>query len=233
VDVSALYSKWLRDLRESRGHGGHFPDIAPNWAPRFDGPPDWGDAGIIVPFHIWRMFGDKQILEVSYESMKTWIEFIHTDNQDYLWTKSVFEDFGDWLEINAQTPKDVFDTSYFGYDALLMIQIAGALNRTDDVKTYRELHSNISNAFTKAFVNTTDGKIKGDTQAVYVLALAFELLPQNLRQLAVNHLVDNIKAHDYHYTTIYTLSSNILTTFLSRNFRLIFKSVFIRCQFCE
>ncbi|CAG2183161.1 unnamed protein product [Oppiella nova] len=79
--------------------------------------------------------------------------------------------------------------------------MAGALNRTDDMKMYTELHTNISNAFTKAFVNTTDGKIKGDTQAVYVLALTFELLPQNLRPLAVNQLVDNIKAHDYHFTT--------------------------------
>ncbi|CAG2174921.1 unnamed protein product, partial [Oppiella nova] len=201
ADVSAIYSKWLRDLREARRNGGHFSDVAPRLVATGDGGPSSGDSGVIVPYHIWHMFGDIQILDVSYESMKTWVEFIQKANPDYLWTKGILSDFGDWLEINAQTPKDVFDTCYFGYDALLMTQMAGALNRTDDAKTYHELHTNISNAFTKAFVNTTDGKIKGDTQAVYVLALAFELLPQNLRPLAVNHLVDNIKAHDYHYTT--------------------------------
>ncbi|CAG2178833.1 unnamed protein product, partial [Oppiella nova] len=200
ADVSAIYSKWLRDVREARRNGGHFSNVAPRLVATDDGAPAWGDAGVIVPYHIWRMFGDKQILEVSYESMKTWIEFIHKSNPDYVWTKDVYANFGDWLEINAQTPKDVFDTCFFGYDSLLMTQMAGALNRTDDMKLYTELHTNISNAFTKAFVNTTDGKIKGDTQAVYVLALAFELLPQNLRPFAVNHLVDNIKAHDYHYT---------------------------------
>ena len=124
------------------------------------------------------------------------------------------QDFGDYLEVNAQTPKDVFDTCFFGYDALLMTKMAGALNRTDDVKFYTELHTNISNAFTKAFVNTTDGKIKGDTQAVYVLALTFELLPQNLRPLAVNQLVDNIKAHGYHYTNGF-ISNFIFITILS------------------
>ncbi|CAG2176792.1 unnamed protein product, partial [Oppiella nova] len=53
----------------------------------------------------------------------------------------------------------------------------------------------------KAFVNTTDATIKGNTQTVYVIAVAFELLPQNLIPLAANHLVDNIKAHDWHLTT--------------------------------
>ena len=208
ADVAAINSKWLRDVREAIGNG-HFSLISPRFGEFSDASPAWGDAGVIVPYHIWRMFGDKQILEVSYESMKTWIGVIQSTNPDFLWNKSVFANFGDWLEINAQTPKDVFDTCFFGYDALLMTKMAGALNRTDDMKMYTELHTNISNAFTKAFVNTTDGKIKGDTQAVYVLALAFELLPENLRPLAVNHLVDNIKAHDYHYTNGFI--SNMMT----------------------
>ncbi|CAG2175980.1 unnamed protein product, partial [Oppiella nova] len=201
ADMTALYSKWLRDVREAVRNGGHFSNVSPRLGTFNDAAPAWGDVGLIVPYNVWRMYGDKQILEVSYESMKTWVADIKAANPNYLWTQMTFENFGDWLEINAQTPKDVFDTSYFGYDALLMTQMAGALNRTDDVKFYTELHTNISNAFTKAFVNTTDGKIKGDTQGGYVLALAFELLPENLRPLAVNHLVDNIKAHDYHYTT--------------------------------
>ncbi|CAG2174491.1 unnamed protein product [Oppiella nova] len=200
ADVSAIYSKWLRDVREAIGNNGHFANISPLLDGFNDAAPAWGDAGVIVPYHIWRMFGDKQILEVSYELMNAWVVHIKAANPNYLWTQMTFQDFGDYLEVNAQTPKDVFDTCIFGYDALIMTQMAGALNRTDDVKFYTELHTNISNAFTKAFVNTTDGKIKGDTQAVYVLALAFELLPQNLRPLAVNQLVDNIKAHDYHYT---------------------------------
>jgi alpha-L-rhamnosidase len=93
------------------------------------------------------------------------------------------------------------NTGYYGYDALLMSKIAKVLNRTEDHKKYSELYTNISNAFVTAFVNTTDGKIKGDTQTVYVLAIAFEMLPQNLIPLAANHLVDNIKAHDWHLTT--------------------------------
>ncbi|CAG2122798.1 unnamed protein product, partial [Medioppia subpectinata] len=79
--------------------------------------------------------------------------------------------------------------------------MAKALGRTEDVKRYGDLHQNIANAFVKAFVNTTDGRMKSDTQTDYVIAIAFEMLPKNLQPLAANHLVDNIKAHDYHLTT--------------------------------
>ncbi|CAG2174608.1 unnamed protein product, partial [Oppiella nova] len=67
----------------------------------------------------------------------------------------------------------------------------------------------------KAFVNTTDATIKGNTQTVYVIAVAFELLPQNLIPLAANHLVDNIKAHDWHLTTGFVGVGNLCPT-LSR-----------------
>ncbi|CAG2178244.1 unnamed protein product, partial [Oppiella nova] len=118
-----------------------------------------------------------EIIEDNYEAMKRWIDYIGAQNPSYIWTKRVNRNYGDWLQVGANTPKDVMNTGYYGYDALLMSKIA------------------------KAFVNTTDGKIKGDTQTVYVLAIAFEMLPQNLIPLAANHLVDNIKAHDWHLTT--------------------------------
>jgi len=50
-------------------------------------------------------------------------------------------------------------------------------------------------------LNESDGKIHGDTQAAYVLPLAFDILPDKLRPLAAQHLAENIKAHDWHLTT--------------------------------
>jgi alpha-L-rhamnosidase len=79
--------------------------------------------------------------------------------------------------------------------------MATAINKTRDSEKYLSIHAKISDAFVKAFVNETDAKILGDTQTVYLLALAFEMLPKSLRALAANHLVDNIKAHNWHLTT--------------------------------
>ncbi|CAG2175518.1 unnamed protein product [Oppiella nova] len=201
ADVSAFYTKWMRDMRDGQSKEGGFPDIAPRIEDPQDGAPAWGDAGVIVPYTVYRMYGDIEIIEDNYSAMKRWMDYIGSQNPSYIWTKRVNSNYGDWLQVGADTPKEVLSTAYYGYDALLMAKMAKAVNRTEDHKKYSELHTNIGNAFVKAFVNTTDATIKGDTQTVYVIAVAFELLPQNLIPLAANHLVDNIKAHDWHLTT--------------------------------
>jgi alpha-L-rhamnosidase len=133
--------------------------------------------------------------------MTKWIDYIESDNPDLIWRKRVNSDYGDWLQIDANTSKDVLSTAYFAYDALLLSKMANAINKTSDSEKYLSLHAKISDAFMKTFVNETDAKILSDTQTVYLLALAFEMLPKPLRALAANHLVDNIKAHNWHLTT--------------------------------
>ena len=192
----------MRDVLNAQTKDGGFSNFSPK--PPGDpgsGAPAWGDAGVIVPYTVYRMYGDLNIIEENYEAMKRWIDYILSVNPNDIWTKRVDAKFRDWLSVGADTPKEVLSTAYFAYDSLLLSKMAAAINKTEDANKYRKLHSNIANAFIKTFVNTTDGKIKGDTQTDYLLALAMELLPSNIIPLAVSNLVNNIKAHDYHLTT--------------------------------
>ena len=109
-------------------------------------------------------------------------------------------DFGDWLSIGADTPKEVLATAYYAYDTQLMAQMARALGKTDDAARYDTLFAHIKSAFNTAFV-TPDGRVKGDTQTSYVLALRFGLLPDELRSVAAQHLADAIHAKDDHLST--------------------------------
>ena len=201
AEVASFLAKWMRDMREAQSSLGGFPDNAPRAVGGSDGAPAWGDAGVIIPYTVYRMYGDLNIIEENYEAMKRWIDYILSVNPNDIWTKRLNNNYGDWLSIGADTPREVLSTAYFGYDALLLSKMSAAINNTVDVNKYRKLHSDIANAFVKAFVNTTDGTIKGNTQTGYLLALAMELLPSNLIPMAVNHLVNDIKAHDYHLTT--------------------------------
>jgi alpha-L-rhamnosidase len=74
------------------------------------------------------------------------------------------------------------------------------LGRADDAKKYSELFEQIKTAFNKAYVSE-DGRIKGDTQTSYLLALQFELLPVEKRELAVKHLVENIEKRGRNLST--------------------------------
>ncbi|XP_054157560.1 alpha-L-rhamnosidase-like [Oppia nitens] len=201
ADVSAFFSKWMRDVREAQSSAGGFSNVAPRACNVVDGAPAWGDAGVIVPYTMYRQYGDLKMIEDNWEAMNKWMNYIGSQNPNYIWTKRLNNNYGDWLQVNANTPKEVLSTAYYGYDALLMSRLAAASNRTEDAKKYTELHQNIANAFNKAFVNSTDGHIKGETQTVYLLALAFEMLPEKLRPLAANNLAENIKAHNWHLTT--------------------------------
>jgi alpha-L-rhamnosidase len=201
ADVAPFYTKWMRDVREAQSTSGGFSDVSPRLEKTKDGSPAWGDAGVIIPYTVWRMYGDLQIIEDNYKAMTKWIDYIESDNPDLIWRKRVNSDYGDWLQIDANTSKDVLSTAYFAYDALLLSKMANAINKTSDSEKYLSLHAKISDAFMKTFVNETDAKILGDTQTVYLLALAFEMLPKPLRALAANHLVGNIKAHNWHLTT--------------------------------
>jgi alpha-L-rhamnosidase len=201
ADVAPFYTKWMRDVREAQSASGGFSNVSPRLVANADGSPAWGDAGVIIPYTIWRMYGDLQIIEENYEAMTKWIDYIESQIQDLIWRKRVNCNYGDWLQIGSKTPKEILSTAYFAYDALLLSKMANAINKTSDAQKYLLLHAKISDAFMKAFVNTKDAKITGDTQTDYFLALAFEMLPKPLRALAANNLVDNIKAYNWHLTT--------------------------------
>ncbi len=200
ADVAPFYTKWMRDVRESQSPLGGFSNYSPKLEKTQNGSPAWGDAGVIIPYTVWRMYGDLQIIEDNYNAMTKSIDYIESQSPDLIWRKES-NNHGDWLQIDADTPKDVLATAYFAYDALLLSKMANAINKTSDSEKYLSLHAKISDAFTKTFVDANDSKILNDTQTDYLLALAFEMLPQPLQALAANHLVDNIKAHNWHLTT--------------------------------
>ncbi len=199
-DVAAFFEKWMDDVSDAQSPEGGFPDVAPRLVDLSDGAPAWGDAGVIVPWTIYQMYGDTRILERHYEAMVRWIDYLDSANPNHLWLNRRNNDFGDWLSINADTDKDVLATAYFAYDASLMAQIAAVLGRTEDAARFAALFEDIKAAFSAAYVSA-DAEVKSGTQTAYVLALRFGLLPEALRPLAARHLVQAIDAKNGHLST--------------------------------
>ncbi len=199
-DMAAFYGKWLQDVEDAQSADGGFSDVAPRQVDQADGAPAWGDAGVIVPWTVYQAYGDKRVLQNRWAAMTRWMNYITSANPDGLWNRRRNNDFGDWLSINADTPKDVLATAYYAYDAQLMARMARALHKSDEAQKYDDLFARIKDAFNKAYV-TGGGKIKGDTQTAYVLALRFDLLPENVRPLAARRLADNIASKNGHLST--------------------------------
>ncbi len=208
MDVHNFFSKWLKDLAADQSDDGRVPFVVPNvLGAMAGGSAGWADASTIIPWNMWLAYGDPKILEDQYPSMKAWVGFMQSHSNNYLWNTGFH--FGDWLFYrpaddndgrSAVTDKYMIAQCFFSYSTQLVLNAAKVLNKTEDIQKYSDLLQHIKDAYLKEYV-TPSGRLVSSTQTAYVLALQFDMLPENLRAQAAKRLVDNIEAYDNHLTT--------------------------------
>lgn len=212
--VAAFFTKWLGDLAADQRKGGEIPFVIPDVLNPLNSATantsaGWGDVAVIAPWTLYQIYDDVKLLDNQYSSMKAWVEYIRKKSGDELIWKggSVF---GDWLaylpaperasEPDGFTSKDYVATAFFAYSVKLLAQAADVLDKKEDAATYKALFEKIKKAFNQEFI-TPSGRTASDSQTSYVLALMFDLLPENLQQKAVNYLVLDIKSRKNHLST--------------------------------
>ncbi len=222
MDVDLFFRKWLNDVQADQYDNGNVPAVIPATARRGnDGSAGWADVATIIPWHHFIVYGDTSLLEHQYESMKKWVEFVKSESEDDLWKRTAH--YGDWLFYTmdndrdgkaALTDKALIAQAFYAESTQNLIHAAGVLGKHDDVSQYTALLSRIKAAFLKEFV-TPSGRLVSSSQTAYVLALNFDLLPDNMRVQAAQRLVDNIKQYNYHITTGF-LGTPYISQVLSR-----------------
>ena len=210
MDTNNFLAKWLRDLEADQLDSGSVPHVVPNvLGEGAAGAAGWADASVVVPWAMYQASGNKRILETQYESMKGWVEFVREraamDSTTYLWENNFT--FGDWLAYSpderdypgATTSKDLIRNAYFARSADLLARTARTLGRMDDAERYQQLFERVRSAFQDEFV-TPRGRVTSDTQTSYVLALSFNLIPDDLRATAAKRLANDVRERG-HLTT--------------------------------
>ncbi|WP_458370193.1 family 78 glycoside hydrolase catalytic domain [Pseudomonas fluorescens] len=191
----SFLEKWLTDLRDTQSPIGAFADVAPTLQGIKNADAGWGDAGVTVPWTLYERYGDLRILEQNFNAMDSWLSYLEKTSTDYLRPSS---GYGDWMNVNDETSKDLIATAFFADSAHTLEKVARALNK--DSRRYADLYANIRNAFNRAFV-LPDGRLKSDTQTAYALALTMDLLPAASRKPAADRLVQLIKDKNWHLST--------------------------------
>ncbi len=201
TDVQAFFTKWLVDLdTDSQRADGQFPCVAPCVVAGDDGGPAWADAGVVCPWTIYTAYGDRRVLERHYDEMARFVEFCRARSTPELLPPAKYHCFGDWLSIQADTPKDIIYMAYFAHSTKLLANAATALGKTEDAAKYNDLFKQIRAAFNQAYV-AKDGRIKGDTQTCYALALDFGLVSGKKAKLAAQYLVADVEKRGLHLST--------------------------------
>ena len=195
ADVSAFYTKWLRELMESQRPSGTFPGYAPfPFQHGWDFGTAWCDAGVICPWTIFTAYGDRRIIDKCWDRMEKFIEWRQAASKDDLGV-SHGNAWGDWLALSEKTPLEYVDTIFYAYSVKLMAEMAQATERKDRATHYRNLYAKIQKAFQEHYMKP-DGRLLVDTQTAYAQAIFVGLIPANLRQHAGELLAKKIHEND-------------------------------------
>ena len=216
MDVAAFFGKWLVDLTDAQASDGTVPPVAPVppalTSQHRDGGPAWSDAIVICPWTIYRCCGDKRILERHFGAMKAFVDNIESRYPSLIRADAAVEHwqgYGDWLAFeeasagdrrHGNTPKDLIGTAFFCYSAKLLARISGVLSNVSDLEHYEALAQRVRAAFRRRFV-TADGRLVGETQTAYVLALYFGLLDRDEIGHAMTALVRDIEGRGMQLST--------------------------------
>ncbi|WP_175416242.1 alpha-L-rhamnosidase [Aggregatimonas sangjinii] len=199
-DVAAFITKFLVDLDDAQRWYGAYPNFAPFPFSRVNQySPAWMDAGVIIPYNMYKVYNDKRILEYMYDGMEKFMQFQEDASTDYL-RPGGGNNWGDWLSVNEETSHDFIASSFYGYDANLMAEMAEVLGKSDDAVKYRQLFQDIRKAFAKRYI-TESGQTTEDTQTTYALALYFDLFPDNLAHKGAARLAEKIKNNGFKFAT--------------------------------
>lgn len=224
-DCYPVIRKWLGECRLNQHEDGKVSNIAPkNNNPSFfsgllAGSVGWGDACIIVPYALYKRYGDKRILEENYEMMQKWYQFLESRakqnpmnpvkllkrNPYRRYTIETGIDYGEWCEPDVEstnamrTPQGKVATAYFARSGKMLAEIAAILGKEEDAATYRKTAEQAKKAF--RHIALEDGKIISDRQAEYVRAITFDLLTEEEKQQAAADLNELVAKSGYHLNT--------------------------------
>ncbi|MFW2543950.1 family 78 glycoside hydrolase catalytic domain [Primorskyibacter sp. 2E107] len=206
MDTSGFFAKWLDDILDAQLADGAFTDVAPSKPLNpyrltgQPGAPGWGDGPVIMCWQHWLRHGDLELLEQAWPALSRWATYIAEANPTFLRVNRVHNNYGDWLNVGPASDRTMVATAYWAHVADLLARMAQTLGRQAEARQHRDTAARVRAAFLDAFV-AGDGRITGDTQTAYLLALDFDLLPPALRHAARDHLLRTLDSADGHLQT--------------------------------
>ena len=207
-DLIEFYAKITKDIRDAQEEDGRIFTVAPNY-PYFKGgfrySPEWGAAGVILPWQLYHWYGDEQFLAENYRMMKGFVDYLETHSTGLVPESGL----GDWFDYGhgktlgaaVFTPPELTAMASFFQCASIMAEGAEVLGLSDDFRRYGELAVQIKTAFNKKFFNgKNEYENNGSPQTANAMALSIGLVDEEFREAVVQFVVDDLKKRNYQQT---------------------------------
>jgi alpha-L-rhamnosidase len=197
-DMSSFYRKVVQDFVNDARPNGEMTSIAPNMGiGETDAPPGWQLAFPFGMKVLYDYYGDTRTMEKNYEVLKKQVDFMHSANPDHILEKGI----GDHESLDPKTIS-LSSTAFFFHHVIILAEFAELLNKKEDAELYRKLAGEIRLAFVKTFLKPGTGVFDSGTQAAQLISLYYDLVPENEKKAAVDHLLLEIYSkHNGHLST--------------------------------
>lgn len=229
--------KHLNDVFDWQRKDGCLPQIAPAGGVDFymytmNGSVGWADAGVLIPYRYWKLFGDDSIVKDNYDKMARYARFmmkrcgklglmakpLGLKGETKKYAVNVGQSYGEWAEpadvypnkwTDMVAPHPEVSTAYTSYIMRLMAEIAEYLGKNEDAKLYRKYADKVKLAY-QELVETKDYSLDTDRQAQLVRPLYLNLLNKNQTEFAKKRLVKALENYDWRIGTGFLSTSFIL-----------------------
>lgn len=205
--LDGLYRKIMNDMKDSQTERGTIPSIAPEYvrfAGGFEDSPEWGSAFIILPWYVYRWYGDTGLIETYYQDMKRYLDYLTSRAEGGI----IQYGLGDWYDLGPNNPgyaqltsNGVTATAMYYYDTTLMCKMAQLLDRKDDVKTFTKQAEEIKKAYNMKFYNSQKQYYDRNSQTANAISLYFGLVDNSERNAVYKNLLDDIRKRNYALTS--------------------------------
>lgn len=246
ANTDRFFQKWMRDMRDTQSPLGGFPGVAP--LAQYGAEPTsmcrvgWSDAGVIVPWTVWKQFGDTVIVNDCWNSMEKYMDHLNATKYDHtaLAAENGNYQWADWLSYEAleshlpeaftkdekgrrqPTPELVgywnfLCASYWVIDAGMMLDMALATGR--DTTKYSVMLAEAKNYVKNTFF-TPKGMFRNEIlntmQTPALFTLKNNILDGEARDGMIARLRENFVQHDNCLQTGF-LGTSILMDVLTQN----------------
>jgi hypothetical protein len=208
-DMQAYQGQQVQNMRTAQRpnkYNDEYPGLIANIAPEFHFVPDaiyngrwfldepnWGGAVIRIPWRMYQVYGDTEVMRENYDAMVRLLDYEAKAKAD---NGGNILGLGDWRPGQPTDPQAIIDYGYYD-NVATMVKVAEVLGYTADVEKYEQLAADLKDEYNAKYLHTDDSGrawYANNTQASNAAALDAGLVPEQYHDAVVQSLVDSVEA---------------------------------------
>ena len=209
-DFRRLCHKIVRDCFDAQAYyegakRGKVPSTVPHFFTDWDDDPNWGGSAILIPYRVWKTYGDRSLMEQYYDGMKRLIDYYTSLTHDDLMPGASYSRLSDWGQESSglqhpTAPEFTISCTYY-YLLKAMVEMARETGHEADAQGFAEQAKRTCKVFNTRFFDAATATYAHGNQAEQAMPLYYGLVDADQQQGVADHLAEKVTNDGYKVKT--------------------------------